>query len=278
MQPDWILNGELLLRWERLLLGVQQTLLLCIPRCYYLDAEKPTTCQLVGFCDASQRAYAVVIYFKIRSAGGCVVRFVTSRTRVAPLSAQTIPRLELLAALLFARLLSSVLHALQMEQSLKEPLCFTDSKITLFWIKGSDKMWRQFVQNRVIEIQSLVLIECWHQCPSELNPADLPSRGADLKELTESTTPWLTVPYWICESDQRQCSYDLDTIPDECMVELKVESWLTSQNLLTPESTPVYWIIRCENFNSLGRLLRVTAHVSKFIAILKSKSRMNLQC
>ena len=79
----------------------------------------------------SARAYAAVVCMNIVSSEGCVTRFVASKTRVAPLSAQTIPRLELLAALLLARLLSSVASAPGPEHPLGEPLCFTDSKIAL---------------------------------------------------------------------------------------------------------------------------------------------------
>ena len=74
-------------------------------------------------------------------------------TRVAPLQVQTIPRLELLGALLLSRLLTSVTSALSSELALNPPICFTDSKVALFWIRGCDKEWRQFVKNRVREIQ-----------------------------------------------------------------------------------------------------------------------------
>ena len=42
----------------------------------------------------SARAYAAVVCMNIVSSEGCVTRFVASKTRVAPLSAQTIPRLD----------------------------------------------------------------------------------------------------------------------------------------------------------------------------------------
>ena len=137
----------------------------------------------------------------IRSAEGCVVRFVASRTRVAPLSAQTIPRLELLAALLLARLLSTVARALEPEQSLGEPLCFTDSKIALYWTRGFDKEWKQFVENRVREIRSLVPVKCWHHCAGNINPADLPSMGTDSSECGIPAS-WLALPPGLCEPDQ----------------------------------------------------------------------------
>jgi len=60
---------------------------------------------LYGFCDASQSAYAAVIY--LRNALGSV-QFVVSKTRVAPLVQMSIPRLELLSCLLLAKLMAHV--------------------------------------------------------------------------------------------------------------------------------------------------------------------------
>ena len=43
--------------------------------------------------------------------------------------------------------------------------CFTDSKVALFRIRGLEKEWKQFIQNRVNEIRKLVPGECWDHCP-----------------------------------------------------------------------------------------------------------------
>ena len=60
----------------------------------------------------------------------------------------TIPRLELLSALLLARLVSTVWHTLERVPSMT---LYTDSRVILYWIIG-DKQWKQFLQNLVIEI------------------------------------------------------------------------------------------------------------------------------
>ena len=65
-----------------------------------------------GFCDASKHAFAAVVYLVLKSPVGQTVRFLVSKTRVAPLKPQTIPRLELLSALLLARLVTSVVSSL----------------------------------------------------------------------------------------------------------------------------------------------------------------------
>ena len=95
-----------------------------------------------------------------------------------------IPRLELLAALLLAKLISSVHHTLETELTLQAPLCFTDSTVALGWIRSQNKDWKQFVQNRVNSIRKLVAAEYWRRCPGTENPADIPSRGLDLSNAT----------------------------------------------------------------------------------------------
>ena len=148
---DAMLLGVLLTKWNCLLSGLEQSRTLCIPRCYFDSFTGTTscTCTLIGFCDALQKAYAAVVFLRMRAADQCVTRLVASKTRVAPLHGQTIPRLELLSALLLARLLTSITQALQPEQSLGRPICYTDSRITLYWIRGCDKEWKQFACEQV---------------------------------------------------------------------------------------------------------------------------------
>ena len=71
--------------------------------------------------------------------------------------------------------------------------CHTDLQVALYWIIEKDKEWKQFVQNRVIEIRELISATCtsWRHCPGAQNPADIPSRGVSLVELQEKLTFWL---------------------------------------------------------------------------------------
>ncbi|KAK3868799.1 hypothetical protein Pcinc_025837 [Petrolisthes cinctipes] len=63
------------------------------------------------------------------------VKYVDGRTKVAPIKRVTLPRLELLGALLSARLMHFVKSALHLDDCLRL-VYWTDSKVALSWIKG----------------------------------------------------------------------------------------------------------------------------------------------
>ena len=85
--------------------------------------------RLCGYCDASLSAYVGVVYLWIEAEDGVHMKFVVAKTRVAPLKKQSIPRLELLAAVLLAWLMYAVRSSLTPELKLSAYLCFTDSRI-----------------------------------------------------------------------------------------------------------------------------------------------------
>ena len=71
--------------------------------------QEYTRLSLHVFTDASSRAYAAAAYLRIEDTEGKVtVNLVSSKCRLAPPSGDTIPRLELLGALLGARVLNSL--------------------------------------------------------------------------------------------------------------------------------------------------------------------------
>ena len=256
------LTGELLSQWKSLV-STFQGVVTSIPRCYFLLSERlSSTCSLQGFCDASSGAYAAVVYLKIESEGGNIVNFVASKTRVAPTTKQTIPRLELLSALLLSNLISNVSVALMPEIELKESCCYTDSKVALYWIKGTEKEWKPFVENRVNEIRRLVPPTRWSHCPGRENLADLPSRGMTPMELAGSKL-WRYGPHWLVHS-QSPTGEDVE-MPEECLREIKaghqpIHSLLTASN-----SKSLSNIMCSKNYSSLLKLLRVTAYIIRFI-------------
>lgn len=153
-----------------------------------------------------------MVYLVAETSDGPCVKFLVSKTRVTPVRQVTIPRLELLSALLLARLLASVTECLSSNLTLEQPTCYTDSSVTLHWIIGSDKEWKQFVLNRVSEIRTLLPISCWRHCPGRDNPADIPSRGSTPWELSVSEL-WHRGPTWLGNSGESTSASEEDVIP-----------------------------------------------------------------
>ena len=74
---------------------------------------------------------------------GFKISFITSKSRIAPLKKHTtIPRLELLGNLILSRLVVSVLCTLKEEMDIKNVICWSDSQISLAWIKAVDKEFK----------------------------------------------------------------------------------------------------------------------------------------
>ena len=92
--------------------------------------------------------------------------------------------------------MKSIATSMGAESQLEEPTCYTDSEVSLYWIRGIDRVWKQFVQHRVIEIRNLLPSVCWRHCPGVDNPADLPSRGVKPADLAKSEL-WIMGPQWI---------------------------------------------------------------------------------
>ena len=136
-----------------------------------------------------------------------------------------------------------------------------------------DKEWKQFVENRVTEIRQLAPAAWWQYCPGADNPANLPSRGVDPLQVANNAL-WFEGPRWLCESSSGRFSDSCipEHVPEACATELKVkESHRCQESHLLLVSDHKDLVIRCENFSSLKRLLKVTALVHKFIQVLKMR-------
>ena len=132
------MTGELAREWSGLVSTKFEAHIFSVPQCYLHRVDEDVlTYTLCGFSDASLTAYAAVIYLAVETASRITTRFVVAKTRISPLKKQSIPRLELFAALLLVRLMDTVSKALRNEVTLSSPRL---TRCTLL------KSWRPFVQ------------------------------------------------------------------------------------------------------------------------------------
>ena len=79
-----------------------------IPR--WLGTLNSSRLEIHGFGDASKDAICASVYFRILYDNDCQVNLVVAKIKVASLKTQSIPRLELCAALLLCRLVNSLME------------------------------------------------------------------------------------------------------------------------------------------------------------------------
>ena len=110
-----------------------------VPRCLQ-ESRREKSVSVQTFVDASSEAYGAVSYLRSEySQGSYVVWIIASKTRVCPLTPMSIPRLELMAAVLGLRLTLSILAALDI--SIGHARFWSDSMNVLYWIRGKGKQY-----------------------------------------------------------------------------------------------------------------------------------------
>ncbi|VDI81624.1 Hypothetical predicted protein [Mytilus galloprovincialis] len=115
-------------------------------------------------------------------------RLLAAKSRVAPLTSVSIPRLELMAAVLGLRLALSVKHALEVPDD--NMTFWSDSMNVLYWIRGRSREYKPFVANRIGEIHTSSHPQQWRHVPTKVNPADLVSRGRTVEQLQSDVIWW----------------------------------------------------------------------------------------
>lgn len=119
------------------------------PRFVVTEQSKQVENRLLCFCDASEHAYACVIYLHQSFSNGLHTNIVFAKTRLAPVKKISIPRLELLAVVIGMRCLNFVKR--QLKLVFKQMHVWTDSQCVIQWIATS-KQLPVFVRNRIQEI------------------------------------------------------------------------------------------------------------------------------
>ena len=225
-----------------------------------------------GFCDASEIAYGACIYIcSINKDGTRNVQLLCAKSRVAPLKATSIPRLELLGALLLAQLSHKVLTACNANKN--QWHFWTDSMVVLAWIKSTSKKWKTFVANRTAEIQELTN-ERWKHVESAHNPADLISRGVSTTNLRESNL-WWNGPSWLSFNKNYWPVSSTDDIQDTSEQRKIVHSFILKQiSEERADEVPVNQLSSeyFERFSSFTRIVRTTAYIFRFYNNCKGKT------
>ena len=162
-----------------------------IPRVVVPHLSTATYKELLIYCDASEVAISAVAYLRVHyKDGSSATGFVLGKSKVAPTSGHTIPRLELCAAVLAVDISQTVKEHLQLD--IDDVRYFTDSRVVLGYISNERKRFFMYVANRVAHIRTYSEPRQWTYVNTTENPADVGTRGISVKDLESSR--WLSGP------------------------------------------------------------------------------------
>lgn len=227
--------------------------------------------ELHGFGDACKFAFGAVIFVKNVTRG--TVRLLIAKNRVTPLKLTmeeeeikklegkqqvdlTIPKLELCAANLLAKLTKGVLKALNI--NFNKIYLWSDSKIVIDWIHGNPKRYKTFVANRISAIDKYVGTKNWYHVRTGRNPADCASRGMLPTELMNHDM-WWNGPSFLHENEYSMAS-DLNEI-DPAIESLALNVQIIPKENILPD------------VSSFEKMKRIVAYCLRFAKLCKSKTR-----
>ena len=276
MQKTWQLKlswdeqlpEDLLKGWQKWKEDLALLSHVSIPRCYFrggcsLDASF----QLHHFSDASEYGYGTVSYLRKETKDGTVnCSFIMAKSRTAPLQYVSVPRLELQAATIAARVHRLVLNELDLEIS--STFFWTDSKVTLQYIKNESRRFKTYVANRVSEIRDVSHPSQWRHCPGSVNPADDASRGLTTHQLLSSER-WFGGPAFLLSPEEEWPRIAVETLAEDDL-EIKTEKPI----FMLTEPDKLQELL--ERYSSWTVLQRKVAWLLKFKTYLKCQRESDI--
>ncbi|XP_074026502.1 uncharacterized protein isoform X1 [Leptinotarsa decemlineata] len=220
---------------------------------------------LVSFADASMDGYGAVAYVRtVTEKREIAVNLLCAKSKVSPFKIVTIPRLELVAALLLSRFVKHVLKIFNNKICISKIFAFSDSTTVLQWM-NSTLLKDIFVANRVAQIKDNISKAEWCHISGLTNPADILFRGATPSQLMENYL-WISGPTWMKlpvedwpiseKSCFENCGQDIDSI--KCIVSME-----------DTKTHPLYEMVM--RSSSYIIILRITVRVLRFVKLLPVK-------
>lgn len=243
--------------WLQVLPSIEQ---LRISRCFLKEVESYPSAdvQLHIFVDASRECSAAVAYLRIQEESKVVCSLVMAKSRVAPMKLISVPKLELVGAVLGARLSKSIKGALTMKIS--KTVFWSDSRTVLLWLRSDTKdLNGQFEQFKVAEIQDLTEISSWRYIPSKCNVADDATKWQKTFKL-DGDSRWFEGPAFLYENE---LSWPVDVTLNQKTQEI---------HHVIVKDTPVLPSINYQSFYGWKHLCRAIAYCKRVVKIWKERT------
>ena len=252
--------------WKRWLNDLPLLDGLAIPRVYdgYEDVK---SVQLHFFADASKNGYGTVCYLRSCNGSSHSCTFVMGKSRVAPIITQSIPRLELCAAVTAVRLYRIVLRELYFP--VREVYFWLDSSTVLSYLSNTLKRRPAFETNRIVTIHKHTKVGQWRWIDTLHNPANLYSRGVAPRQL-QKAEKCLKAPdfllkdeaLWPLSSKNGMTSNETSTVFDTEDSLIRQCSHVVTAQVSTPPAS--------DSFSVPEVFVRITAKFSVLFPTIKS--------
>ena len=265
---DSELPPDLCSEWEKWCEGLSLLSRFTVSRWIFSSPPVDGIYDLHVFCDASEVGFGAVAYVLGQDSNP---QLVISKARVAPLRRLTLARLELMALLIGSRLASYLIATISSKQFRVH--IWSDSKVALAWLKIPAYNLQTWVANRVEETRDLVPTGSFHHCRGVDNPADLCSRGANVPDLLSSEL-WWKGPDWLPKWTSDQLLVDQqDELSTEEQAAVAGEKKRIPQVVAAVAVANSSFTLWAQKFDSLYKLLRVTAYIRRFIFNFRNRSK-----
>ena len=183
MRDEWF-------KWTKQLKTVE------IPRSVATLIGEITGVHLHLFADASNLACCAAAFAVVEQQGGVSKDLLTSKSRISKRNT-SIARLELVSGHM-----AKNLHGALQRWPIGSTTIWMDSMVALYWLTNPAKALKVFVANRVRKIAEATseIGITWKYVPTDMNLADLGSRGATIAKMERGN--WLTGPNGFLDETQ----------------------------------------------------------------------------
>uniref|UniRef100_A0A8D8LSF2 Integrase catalytic domain-containing protein n=1 Tax=Cacopsylla melanoneura TaxID=428564 RepID=A0A8D8LSF2_9HEMI len=272
---DWDeeLNSEDKIEFLKIVDSMNQVSSIPVPRylqyCKTKGGEKSVKYELHVFSDACSYSYASVVYLRrVNETGEIKSDIVFAKSRVAPTDKPTLPRLELLGALIAYRSLKFVKDSL-IHTKIDKCFLWIDNQCVLHWLTNN-KVLPVFVHNRVQEIKSSTFPITYRYIPTDYNPADLACRGSNSQEL-KTNNLWWKGPSFLSTHTWPDFDFQCPPIGEELLEEEDRDdiNLVSKCAEVAMVSSPLN--IDERKYGSFKKLVNITCYVKKFVNLCKKR-------
>ena len=251
--------------WRELVNSLRDIANVSVPRCH-----KPkgfgvvVRYELHCFSDASKDAIGHVIYLSCSNAHSQVsLAFVYGSTKVSPRCADTIPRLELCAAMDAAQSVAKVKKEIGVD--ICDTRYYTDSLVVIGYLTNTTKRFSRYVSRRVEEVLKLTNVAQWSHISGANNVGDIATRPHTPSELMASD--WFIGPEFLRTASPL-------TPPDDPPVDLPETvrvTTLKTQSLIVSQSN---FLDKVTHYtNSWSKAIRIVSHLIQLCRLLSKKGK-----